>query len=429
MSTDQEDEDDFYVKTIAPEPHDETSPTSSITPRKRSWEQYAWDEPRDAQGSGTEEPRKQTGVDGGSRVRAAFHGKLDVHYLDHGVAYATIHQIICTKHASDKNHRLHGNLNLFYDVPRLWTNDNKRSLLRGRQPITWHREEGSLEDQFRIAHPEVDFAVMLQYSCGQYHDQIVDSMVQLEMPPLENVFKREIEGLFCILREDGPIAEPYAHGFSIVHVGFYKALDRIQKKMPQYFRQSTFRVSFPEQHIKTYDDYYRIRSKTEMVEVTVGDKLSEAECLQFRALCNVIDEFNRADYEAADLLFAKGMTSRRHSQKLFGAGDVVLDPTDGRMQAYLVQDIARSSYNVTLYCWSWEYDGVFKRHDKTFTIVLPLEIDMEVSISGMQVFPIRFCQDNSHDQLLRRGRTFWTCRTQKFVSYVLTNTAFTVGKH
>jgi hypothetical protein len=93
--------------------------------------------------------------------------------------------------------------------------------------------------------------------------------------------------------------------------------------------------------------------------------------------------------------------------------------------------------NWSVYAWHWEFDGNFQRRDVnlTFSVVeekvsdsLPasrLKVaaqesalrDAAIPIGDLQVFPLQFAPEDVVKQLRRRGRTFWSCRHRKFVSY------------
>jgi hypothetical protein len=106
--------------------------------------------------------------------------------MDNGIKYVIVHQVICA--AEEAHPSEHGGWDLYHDVPQLFANDHKKSAIRGLYKI--HANE-----DFAADHPDISFAVVLHYSCEQYHDQIADNFEQLEIPPLEKKMRKELEPL------------------------------------------------------------------------------------------------------------------------------------------------------------------------------------------------------------------------------------------
>jgi len=77
----------------------------------------------------------------------------------------------------------------------------------------------------------------------------------------------------------------------------------------------------------------------------------------------------------------------------------------------------KPSWKWSLKCWSYKYDGQFIKNDQVIDIVLETEDpETEIDICEMQSFPLQYA-DKWREVLQTRGRTFWSCRSRRLVSY------------
>ncbi|KAH8722460.1 hypothetical protein GQ44DRAFT_358600 [Phaeosphaeriaceae sp. PMI808] len=68
--------------------------------------------------------------------------------------------------------------------------------------------------------------------------------------------------------------------------------------------------------------------------------------------------------------------------------------------------------------WSYKYDGSFYKAKSSVEIQIEAsEIEEELDISSLNVFPIKFASEEARSRLKNRGKVFWTCRERRFVSY------------
>jgi hypothetical protein len=69
-------------------------------------------------------------------------------------------------------------------------------------------------------------------------------------------------------------------------------------------------------------------------------------------------------------------------------------------------------------CWTYRYNGSFYRCPIWIDIKIQAkEINEEVSIQDLNAYPLRYTSSGVKSVLEQRGRTFWTCRERRIVSY------------
>lgn len=77
----------------------------------------------------------------------------------------------------------------------------------------------------------------------------------------------------------------------------------------------------------------------------------------------------------------------------------------------------KSTWKWSLNCWKYKYDGKFYKSNERIEVVLEAEdADSEIDIRELLTLPLQYA-DNWGDLLRIRGRTFWSCRYRRLVSY------------
>lgn len=72
----------------------------------------------------------------------------------------------------------------------------------------------------------------------------------------------------------------------------------------------------------------------------------------------------------------------------------------------------------TLECWAYRYDGSFYRSDRYIEINMQADrMDEEVDIHKLNAYPLKYASEETRALLEKRGRTFWSCRERRLVSY------------
>ena len=198
---------------------------------------------------------------------------------------------------------------------------------------------------------------------------------------------------------------------------------------------------------------------------------------QLSLLSDFVTEEYADEYSGADSLLSQGKISPEHVRYLFKPGDLLVSRIDGQYMGYVSTSWPMISYDkqvspmratnsgngTALYgsqdaearmatkkvtvnicrvsAWHWDFDGNFQRIHKLLELELPAIEDGknaadvkgknmaatqgkeykrglgEKNISDLNIFPMRFASAEIVDQCRRRGKTFWKCRTRKFVSY------------
>jgi hypothetical protein len=139
------------------------------------------------------------------------------------------------------------------------------------------------------------------------------------------------------------------------------------------------------------------------------------------ALVEWLLTFWNQEFEDADALFAKGLVSRRHVNKLFCPNDIIISIKSKESFACVLRDwpeISEGSDVVLLSCWNWGYDGSnFTREECRLRVYMPHETSGDILISDLETYPLKYAKPDLESQLKARGQKFWDHRTQHFVSY------------
>jgi hypothetical protein len=170
---------------------------------------------------------------------------------------------------------------------------------------------------------------------------------------------------------------------------------------------------------------------------------------QLKLLVNWIEQNYAAKYDQFDDMISRGRISHAFTEYLFCPNDVVVQQDGEKTKAYRLHGMpglqrvrgrvhhsqafeklsraksrttegahANEAWNWQLSCWTIMYDGQFYRRSDTLTLKLIAERhDEEVDISELTVIPLRFAGNELRERLMQRGRTFWSCRIKRPVSY------------
>jgi hypothetical protein len=154
-------------------------------------------------------------------------------------------------------------------------------------------------------------------------------------------------------------------------------------------------------------------------------------------------------YNRFDEMISRRRISHTFVEYLFFPGDVVVNRDGDKTKAYKLQGMsisrrvygrnhhsqgfeklsrARSRANERTRAneaWAWDiscstivYDGQFFRESNRLILELVAEShDEEVNITELTVIPLLFVGKNLQEQLMQRGRTFWSCRIKRPISY------------
>lgn len=184
----------------------------------------------------------------------------------------------------------------------------------------------------------------------------------------------------------------------------------------------------------------------------IFDKLSPRQTKLVRNLTDWIDANYSELYDRTDSQFERGMVSVVSIGFLFRPGDVLVRKDQDNVEAYLAsssldvinKENLRSEAlddhpngfngNDGLYAatpptkkahkewemdaWSYGYNGSFFKETKKLSIKLSDNTEnIEHPIQNLSVFPLRFASLELRESLEQRGKTVWSCRYRKYVSY------------
>jgi len=69
--------------------------------------------------------------------------------------------------------------------------------------------------------------------------------------------------------------------------------------------------------------------------------------------------------------------------------------------------------------WYWSFDGNFGRHETSIDIMMSLANEGDsVDIRSLNHYPLQYAAAEIRSLLEKRGKTFWSLRNRRFVSYM-----------
>ncbi|PQE27770.1 hypothetical protein CJF31_00009998 [Rutstroemia sp. NJR-2017a BVV2] len=75
----------------------------------------------------------------------------------------------------------------------------------------------------------------------------------------------------------------------------------------------------------------------------------------------------------------------------------------------------------TLNAYSWSFDGSFQETRETLSVFYPDHSNEPFPIRGLNIYPLSFAEEGMEASIRARGRVFWSCREQRYVSYTENN--------
>lgn len=247
------------------------------------------------------------------------------------------------------------------------------------------------------------------------NEDVVFVINKTYIPPAED------DSLVKQLREADtlPAPKPAEESLQLVSNDMIEAVEDFLSKQPK------FREEFPNFSAKSaiqapYLFWYHYRSSNALQE------LQPQHQYLLKLLTGWIDENYQHQYAHADAQFAAGLVSRSTMKYLVRPGDVLVTKAKGYPEAYLAtswavsigDELKLSNNNWNVAAWSYEYHGSFYRENTVLRFQLHTKgPDEEMNIEDLDVLPLRFASDKLQAVLELRGRTFWSCRNKRLVSY------------
>ncbi|PQE06093.1 hypothetical protein CJF30_00005034 [Rutstroemia sp. NJR-2017a BBW] len=75
----------------------------------------------------------------------------------------------------------------------------------------------------------------------------------------------------------------------------------------------------------------------------------------------------------------------------------------------------------TLNAYSWSFDGSFQETRETLSVFYPDHFKDKFPIRSLNLYPLSFAEEGIEESIRARGRVFWSCRKQRYVSYTENN--------
>ncbi|KAJ4027848.1 hypothetical protein NW752_000093 [Fusarium irregulare] len=319
--------------------------------------------------------------------------------------YMTVHRVECP--GSTPNHSAHPHLSLYLDVPRLFAGDNKASPLRGRIPD----EEAQLRAK---KDPDISFIIHRTYNCLEYHNALFDASRETSAnSPLP--FRRS---QIYLLPSDAAGAVAEREYMEIISTHLNNAVEAVKEADTT---QSPFNTKLllgwerEQNMVAPYLHFYHTRT---LLRDHVP-KLPERQSQHINVLLNYLHETFGRDYGNATRLFNRGLVNRKHFQKLFGPGEIIVTTEEGHHTAMVSKypPLAGSS-PIRLECEMWKFNGRFAKHKKIVIVPWPkhaAELDT-VPIISLDIFPLKFDAPLEY-QLRKRGELCWRLRKPRLVFY------------
>jgi hypothetical protein len=333
-------------------------------------------------------------------VAFAGNGSMDMTHLE-------VHRVYCSNSDVDgEDHSDHPATSDFLDVPRLHLNDTRGSALRGTQIVPDQGADGFWDDKPVI--------VTKMYSCEAYHQRVKRSFQLISLGP-KVVWPSKLRPWIVALKDSGPPCVPFSES-----IGISKSLndalsDFAAAKYPEmgmWDQQQDLRAP--------YDYFYHFRHKLRDQGPSFFGRQRHQELL---VLLDYVDSSQGIRFDEADHLLDKGRVDRNIFSKLFAPNEIVITQQDGHPKAYLAE---RATFRpkahgqdaaVELQCWSWEFDGSFRKRDERIMVFWPPSDPREIQIDSLFAWPLRLDKSGIEARLLKRGRDFWSCRKRRLVSY------------
>jgi hypothetical protein len=328
-------------------------------------------------------------------VSPSYLGTVDAKYL-------VVHEVLCTHHP--------GHRTTFYeDCPRLFAGDARVAALRGKHRI----DHDVLSEDFAEENPDIGFIVVRSYNCGEYHakQMVREDFSTVSLPDGAAKALAHLKAQLSFLKNDGPQAIIVAEQLYVIGHELKMAMNYVHTQYPQHFPNLE---QTPEALKSPYLAVYHARSLLSDL-LQPSDKLNDEQRAYASCMFTYIQTSQAAVYKEADSQFSSGNVSKHHFSKLFSPNDIVVQETDhGPMGYSLHERPLNQDRCVILSCWNWDFDGTFFKKTSTWTVEWPSE-ELEVPITSLSLYPLRFDATGLREKLYDRGEKFWTCRKQRLV--------------
>ena len=315
--------------------------------------------------------------------------------------------MLCDRRRADgEDHQDHPQQADYLDVPRLFENDTRGSALRGTRPLISPQE-------YWDDHPEICAVVTREYHCGTYHRKLKESFELIDTRIDRHVFDR-LRPWFFRLRADALPAVSAGETIMISQNLSMSLMTLIARNQLGEWDQ--------ERNLKApYDYFYHFRHD---LRDHSEQELASSEHQEVDVLLDYIDSTQGKQFEKVDAMFESGAVHRDMFSKLFRPNELIVTTQEGHPRAYLVERTyvsdrrsALDRQSITLECWTWDFDGSFRKKTSQLQVAWPSHNPLTVPITGLSAWPLRLDKSTMRERLEKRGQFFWACRYKNLVSY------------
>ena len=329
-----------------------------------------------------------------------------------------MHRVQCTGQSSAAGHRRHAQTALFLDQPQLFARDNRASSLRGRRPVNVRLED------YLAAEPDVSLVVVRTYDCVTYHRGVDEEFMRMPLPAADSGLPSELRPYFDVLETD---VSPARAREEFIHISqpFRNAMEQLLNAEPLLFAQWEASLVPP------YLQMYHLRGR---MRELAGEVLDDWLGAHVVLLLDYVDSAFGRQYREADRMFDKGMVTLKYLDMLFGPNEVIVTVEEGEQVAYVstlcpkpIRGSGGHVTHVSLQCYTWAFDGAFRRERKQIDVHWPAKDGNPIAISKLSAYPLRRDLAGELKKVLRdRGEMFWSCRKRNFVGYTAPRASFEI---
>lgn len=133
-------------------------------------------------------------------------------------------------------------------------------------------------------------------------------------------------------------------------------------------------------------------------------------------ILSFLQNHHGAVYSETDDLLSRGLIHRDQLEMLFCPNDVLISRDSGLLSAFVLRSWPSGYSMLTLDCWSWGFDGQSLHRKSTLKTLTRPPKDI-VSIRDLEVYPLRYANEEDTYILQARGKKFWDLRYKTIASY------------
>ncbi|OJD32646.1 aaa family atpase [Diplodia corticola] len=348
--------------------------------------------------------------------------------------YLVIHTVDCE---SDGAHEAHPLSASFLDRPRLWTGDSKASALRGKRLV--EDVNSYIQQQENIC-----LVVYKNYRCDKYQDEIKKDFIRTKLLNPDMTVSTKVWPFLFTLQRDAREAKEEHESMVILSDELRELLEELDPSLdvrlpptapPRSMSPPPRRTFMPPPPPDLYGQerseillrapYLRLYYQREAMSKYIAEHEDEAK-YQVLVLKKYLEKELGSEYAEADALFAKGRVSKKHFEKLFGPGQILVAMEQNQPRAYKCTVVESLPPKLKLYGWTWAFDGHFLKQDDVHMVEWPSANEDTIDVTALGIYPLRFDQTGLEERLRARGEKFWGLRYRTFVSYSSKSPSFEI---